>query len=262
VGPHPAGREAALTTTSQVSPEDGPDDVFAHFRPPFDLISAMLFGLAFCPTAPLRRTFPAVPFLSVWGRTPLVVWFARITEVWYRDAEGRPRPATETGQVPYNELNVMALQWQRTVFVPGIYATSQLSVRIGHGYGMPKRLIAMEVRRSEGQVVATAIDGAHRSVAHAHLMGSGTILARALSVWWPRWTWPARFPSGSDVRALIQEMPRAQIARLHHGRLAVEAAWLPVPVALLPLGLHLPGLSMRLPPASPAWRAARSEAIP
>jgi hypothetical protein len=262
MGPYAAGRNATLIAASGASADAAIDDVFAHFRPPFDLTSNMLFGLTFCPTPPLRRTFPSVPFLSVWGRTPMVVWFARITEVWYRDAAGRPRRATETGQVPYNELNVLALLRHRAVFVPGIYATSRLSVRIGHGYGMPKRLIEMEVGRSEGQVIATANDGTRRSVARAHLKVSWGVLARALSFWWPRWTWPVRFPSGSDVRALIQELPQARIAHLHHSRLEVEEPWLPEPVPLLPLGFYLPGLRMRLPPASPVWRAARVGATP
>ena len=256
--PHPASRVAALTTTSRVGPDDAADDVFAHFRPPFDLTSDMLLGLALCPTPPLRRAFPSVPFLSVRGRTPLVIWFARITDAHYYDEDGKPRSATETGQVPYNELNVLALLRQRAVFVPGIYATSRLSVRIGLGYGMPKRMIEMDVQRSRRRITAAAIDGVRRSAADARLEGSGKILAWVLSNRWPMQTWSVRFPSGSEVRPLILEVPRAQVARLRNGRLAVEARWLPGPVSLLPVGLYLPGLRMRLPPpASPGRLAAR-----
>jgi hypothetical protein len=246
--PIPTGREAALSTAARVSADNASDDVFAHYSPPFDLTSDMLFGLALCPTPPLRRTFPGVHFLSVWGRTPLVIWFARITEACYHDAAGQRRSAIGTGQVPYNELNVLALLRQRAVFVPGIYATSALSIRIGLGYGMPKRSITMDVRQDGRWVIALVTDGAHRSLARARLTGSGKTLTRIMSQWWPLRTWPVRFPSGAEVRGVIQAAPRVQIARLHHGRLSVGAPWLPIPVSLLPVGVYLPGLRMLLPP--------------
>jgi hypothetical protein len=124
-------------------PEQGTESaIFDRYRPPFDLTSDMLLALAFCPTSPLRQAFPETPFLSLLGWTPLVVWFSRITEGWYRDPAGRPRLADEG--IPYNELNVLALLRAPAVFVPGIYASSELSVRIGHGYGMPKQLVPVD----------------------------------------------------------------------------------------------------------------------
>jgi hypothetical protein len=39
-----------------------------------------------------------------------------------------------------------------------------------------------------------------------------------------------------------------QLARVCGGRLALDAAWLPRPVRLLPLGVYVPGLRMQLPP--------------
>ena len=70
----------------------------------------------------------------------------------------------------------------------------------------------------------------------------------ALDRLWPRQVWPARFPSGSQVRACIQHTPCAQLALITAGRLALAAPWLPRPVALLPLGLYLPDQRMQLPP--------------
>src|SRR3712207_9415759 len=64
-------------------------------------------------TAPLRRAFPDVPFLSALGRTPLVIWFSRITEACYRDATGQRRCDRATEGVPDNELNVLALLRER-----------------------------------------------------------------------------------------------------------------------------------------------------
>ena len=60
----------------------GPDAALAaeRYRPPFVLTSDMLFLIALARTRDLQHSFPGVPFLSVLGRTPLVVWFSRITE--------------------------------------------------------------------------------------------------------------------------------------------------------------------------------------
>lgn len=248
MGPHPRGGETTVSASPVEGDPEAPQGVFAQYRPPFDLTSDMLVGLALCPTVPLRRNFPGVPFLSVRGRTPVLIWFARITDAVYRDPMGRRRSALGTGGVPYNELNVLTLLWRRALFVPGIYATSELSIRIGLGYGMPKRSISMEVQRDRQRLAALAIDGARQSVARARFVGSGEILARIVSPWLPLCTWPVRFPSGSQVRGQIREAPRVQIARVHWGQLSVEASWLPKPLSLLPVGLYLPGQRMRLPP--------------
>jgi hypothetical protein len=48
------------------------------------------------------------------------------------------------------------------------------------------------------------------------------------------------------VRATIQATPRARLA-LVRGRLALNAPWLPAVAPLLPIGLYLPDLRMRLP---------------
>src|SRR3712207_5364795 len=64
--------------SSQASP-----DLLAEYSPPFDLTADMLFVMAAVPTRPMRQTFPRVPFLSMLGNTPLVIWFSRITEACY-----------------------------------------------------------------------------------------------------------------------------------------------------------------------------------
>ncbi|TMD62228.1 MAG: hypothetical protein E6I91_16675 [Chloroflexi bacterium] len=63
----------------------------------------------------------------------------------------------------------------------------------------------------------------------------------------PSFTWPVRFPSGSTIRALILTTPRAQLAYVQAGQLALEAEWLPQAVTLLPVGIYLLGLRMQLP---------------
>ena len=227
---------------------DASAEVFAQYAPPFDLSSDMLLAMALCDAAPLRAAFPGVPFLSILGTTPLVTWFGRVTEAWYRDAAGKPRRVSESEGVPYNELNIMALLRGRSIFVPGIYATSDLSVRIGRGYGMPKAPITMDVQTDGARFTSSGTDGTGRTLVGARLLGSGKPLATLLSPCWPRQAWPVRFPSGSQVRGLIQAAPRVHLARVQTGQICLRAAWLPRPARLLPLALYIRGLRMRLPP--------------
>jgi hypothetical protein len=50
--------------------EAGRPDALADYQPPFEVTADLLVVPALCPTAPLRRAFPSVPFLSLLGRTP------------------------------------------------------------------------------------------------------------------------------------------------------------------------------------------------
>ena len=222
--------------------------MFDRYSPPFSLTSDMLFALGLARTAPLRRAFPDLPFLSAHGRTPLVIWFSRITEACYRDATGQRRCDRDTDGVPYNELNVLALLREQALFVPGIYATSELSVSIGHGYGMPKRPTLMHLEATDKRLRSTAIDVSRRSFVRARLLGSGKGVAELLSRLWPRRVWPIRFPSGSEVRGTIQAAPRIPFAHVQRGQLSVDAGWLPEPVSLLPVGVLMVALRMELPP--------------
>jgi hypothetical protein len=208
----------------------------------------MLLTLAFCPTSPLREAFPRVPFLSLLGRTPMMIWFSRITAGWYRDRIGHRRPVEEG--IPYNELNALALLRAPAVFVPGIYATSELSVRIGHGYGMPKQLVPMEFGASRARLTASADVQGHRSEVAAVLLGSGRGPAGLLQPLWPLRTWPVCFPSGSRVRAVVQGVRGVRLARIERGHICVGAPWLREALRLQPVGLYLADLELRLPPPS------------
>src|SRR5438270_3017762 len=106
-------------------------DIFSQYAPPFDLTSDMLFALALCPTMPLRRTFPEVPFVSLLGKTPLLLWFSRVTKMCYHNTEGAQHCLDGAAEM-YDEVNVVAFLRQRMLFVPGIYATSDLTIRVGH----------------------------------------------------------------------------------------------------------------------------------
>jgi hypothetical protein len=219
-----------------------------RYRPPYDLTADMLVVPALCPTAPLRQTFPRVPFLAVRCRTPLVLWFSRIIEVCYCDAAGERRCEGGAETALYNELNIIALVRQCALFVPGIYATGERTIRIGHRYGMPKQLTSMHVQVRGTRFEASMTDGACESFARAQLLGSGRGVARIVSRSWPRQLWPARFPAGTQVRTVIQATPRVHVAHVRQGQLCLDTPWLPEAVSLLPVGLYLPRLRMRLPP--------------
>jgi hypothetical protein len=229
------------------APPGAPDDIFARYAPPFDVTSDMLLVAALCPTAPLRAAFPSIPFLSVLGKTPLVIWFSRITAGCSYDAAGAWRCEGGPGSALYHELTSLALLWRPALFLAGIYATSKRSIRIGRRYGMPKQPLVMGVRVEGSCFEAAAADGALRSAVRARLLGCGAGFGRALSVLWPLRLWPVRFPSGSQLRAVILATPRAHLAYVEEGTLSVEARWLAAPLRLLPFALYLPGLRMRLP---------------
>ena len=222
-------------------------DPLAEFSPPYELTSDMLFVMALAPTAPLRRAFPEVGFLSLLGKTPLLLWFSRITEICYGNAAGERHREGDAQTAIYHELNVLAVLRQRAVFVPGIYATSERSIQIARRYGMPKeaRTISFEVRGA--CIASVAADGARRSFVHATLFAFGEQLGRIPSVLWPLRTWPVRFPSGSQVQAVIQASPAVHLARVR-GRLSLEEPWLPKAVPFVPVGVYIRGLRMELPP--------------
>jgi hypothetical protein len=210
----------------------------------------MLFAVALCPTDPLRRSFPGVPFVSLLGRTPLLVWFSRVKSVCYTDATGERRCTGGPEAQLYNELNVLALL-PRAFFAPGIYATSELTIQIGRREGMPKQPAPMSLQAGGKRIRSRMIHGGRRSFVRARLLGSGKALGRLLSPALPLRVWPARFPSGRYVRAIIRATPRVRIAYLQAGRLSLETNWLPYRVRLLPLGLYFQDLRMQLPGTKP-----------
>ncbi|MBA3532031.1 MAG: hypothetical protein H0T73_08950 [Ardenticatenales bacterium] len=223
-----------------------PAPILKEYTPPYDMLSDMLFVLALCPTGPLQRTFPAQPFLSLAGRTPLLMWYSRVREIKYWHEEER-RQLGDENSILYNELNVLALLRQRALFVPAIYATSDLTIQIGHAYGMPKQKTAMSLEVGRKRLTSIVCDGKRESTLTARLLGPTRPLGRLLSRFWPRWVGPICFPDGRETRALIQATPCAQPAWVR-GRLCVKAPWLPTPISLLPIGLYLADQCMTLPP--------------
>lgn len=228
-------------------PADVATNVFERYGPPFDLTSDMLLAMALCPAAPLRDTFPAVPFLSVAGRTPLVMWFSRIRKVLYY-REGDQYQLGSNNEVLYCELNIAALVWQRAFFVPQIYVNSELTRAIRHHYGMPKVPGAIELEVDRSHFSAWVTSNASRSVIRARLLGQADYLSTLTSRFWPRYLWPTRFPDGRWLRPLVQATPYIQFAWLERGQLDLNTSWLPELVTLLSPALYLADQRMQLPP--------------
>ena len=159
------------------------------------------------------------------------------------------------------ELNVAALLRRRAIFVPGIYATSALTIALGHAYGMPKQPTRMSRQRAGRWVRSRVGDGSRQSYIQARLLGSGRLLGWLAGRFWPWRAWPAWFPSGTRVRVLVQTTPRVQAGRVRAGRLSLPAPWLPEPVALLPSAAYLPGQRMQLPPLADLRPAAISQPV-
>ena len=199
-----------------------------RYHPPFDLIADLLFVAALARAGDLRGAYPGVPFVSILGRTPLIVWFSRVTRACYHDALGEVQ--CESG---YTEVTVMAPLRRRRVFVPVIYASDERSVQIGQfWYHMPKLLAAVDVRIEGGRVRGRLGDE------------SGDVSARLLGavcrgVRRPRWTWPIHFPGGAWTRALIVATGEMRLARVESGSLPQGR--------LLAYGLYVGAVRMQLP---------------
>jgi len=221
------------------------DDVLARYVPPFDLESDMLFALAAAHARHLRSAFRGVRFGAVGGREPLLLRFSRVRRIWHGPSGARSCLDERDGH-GYDELALAVPLPARTLFVPGIYATSPLTLAIGHRYGMPKRSAAMRFAVDAERVSSWAAQWGARSEVDASLLASGRVLGSLLRRTLPQWSWPARYPSGAAVRARVQPLPRAQPAGVR-GTLALPEPWLPDPVRLAPPGLFVPGLEMRLP---------------
>jgi hypothetical protein len=231
--------------------EAGRPDALADYQPPFEVTADLLVVPALCPTAPLRRAFPSVPFLSLLGRTPLLAWFGRVTEGCAYDADGRWRCEGGRGAVLYHELTVVAALARRALFLPATYATSARSVRLArHYYGMPKDPAVMTLRVA-GRRFAAAAWSARGGVAlgtvWARPLGSGLGVARLASFLWPLRVWPVRFPAGTAVRGAVLAAPSLRPALVPAGRLTIGAPRRPLDARLLPLGLYAADLRLRLP---------------
>jgi hypothetical protein len=213
--------------------------------PPYDLEADMLFAITAVRAADLAQHFPSTRFVRVAGSIPLLVWFGRVRSAVHGPPGERRRLDATTG-FGYDELTVVAAARGRRLFVPVIYTTDELSLRLGHRYGMPKRSVPVAFRADEHGVTSTLASCGGRSEARARLLASGRVLAKAFDVPAPWWTWRVGFPSGTSIRARVLRVPRAQLAHVS-GALALDEPWLREPLRLRPLGVFVPGLVMRLP---------------
>ena len=225
--------------------------ILDEYVPPYDLTAEMLFASAFCPTVWLTRSFPETPFLSLFGKTPLVFWFSRINQIVYNLPDGGTDVLGSPEATLYNELNVMAPLKRTAVFVPGIYATTELTLRIGRAYGMPKQMTEMSYERHGKEIFSENLHGGRRSFIKATTLGSGRVPAALARLILPLCVWEARFPEGAPVRALIEAVPRLKPARIRQGQVWVDEPWMPQPLKLLPFGFHATALRMQLPPPKP-----------
>lgn len=228
--------------------EDYQQGVVERYPPPYRLLSDMLFAVALCPAAPLQATFPTVPFRVVGGRAVLATWFSSVRRIRYGEADGTTGQLGGQDEILYHELNVVALLKTRALFSPAIYATSALTIAIGHHYGMPKQPTTLQIERPDRRFIVRMEEGGQQSTLAARRIGPGRPLGRGINALLPRWSWPTYFPDGRSVKAHLLDMPVAQLAWIGRSRLALPATWLPKPLSFLPIGLYAPGLEMKLPP--------------
>lgn len=228
------------------------DDPFESYPPPFDLTSDMLLLGATCAAAPLEAAFPGLPFVSLGGRALLGIWFARILEIRSgQGARSRSGPEGSPQGVPYEELNVAALLRNRRLFVPGIYASSDLSLRLGHRYGMPKKWTNMSYRSSRREVRSHATVGKAASFVSARSLPGGRLVGTGLARTLPWWSWRVDFPGGSWIESLIESGGGARLLWVKEGELSLDEPWLPRGATLRGPALHIPRQRMMLPAPAP-----------
>ena len=220
----------------------------AEIHPPFDLTADMLFVAGLAPTQPLRRSFPGVPFLSLFGRTPLALWFSRVTEGCYRDERGDSHCLGGPEDTLYNEVTILAVLRKRALFCPVIYASNDLSIPIAKMYGMPKEVAPIALWFSGRDIKSQLSRGQLQSAVDASQATRGTLASALLSRLWPVWSWPVHFPARTHIEALVQATPKARLAAIRQGTLKLHASWLPSAVSFMRFGLFVPQLRMQLPP--------------
>jgi hypothetical protein len=217
--------------------------------PPYDLRSDMLLAVALVPSGPLRAGFPSVPFLSLGGRTPVAVWFAKITVGCHRTPGGERVCISDRLSIPYSELTVLAALSEPAAFVPGIYTTSHLVLRIGDLYGMAKRPAHATFPRGgrHFRSVVQPFTNGKSSFVQAEIVGSGRPLAWLASRVMPFISPSVYLPMGASVRAVLTRVRLAHLALVRDGSLDVGEPWLSRPVPFLPLGVYLRDFWMHMP---------------
>jgi hypothetical protein len=227
-------------------------DPFDTYPPPHDVAADMVVVAGTCAAGPVRTTFPGLPLRVAAGRAIVAAWFARIDRIRSGPVPGVVADErSEPGELPYGELTVALLLTKGRVFVPGIYATSDLSVAVGHRYGMPKSKAPIVYAESGSNVQAHVPIGDRESHVEGRALTVGAALPRLVARALPWQAWPASFPSGASVHAAVVRVERARPMWLSRRRLDVDESWLPEGAWLLPLALHVVGLGMVLPGPAP-----------
>jgi hypothetical protein len=117
-----------------------------------------------------------------------------------------------------------------------------------HYYAMPKEAVSMRLLARPGAFEARGLDAACPSRVRARVFGTGRFLARLVAPLWPLRVWPVLFPARTRVCGVIEAAPRAHLALVRAGHLAAAAPWLPGAARLLPLGVYVSQLRLRLLP--------------
>jgi hypothetical protein len=220
-----------------------------ELSPPFDLTADMLFVGSLMPTAALKSAFPRQEFFSLFGRTPLVLWFSTVREGCYWDERGQRQCLGGPSDELYDEVNILAVLRKRRLFCPAIYATSELSVGIARLYGMPKELLmSIDFEEQNRQLSGDLRLAGRTTFVRAKIAGLGGIVGRLVSRFWPVWSWPVDFPSGSSVRALIKDTPQVRSVSIRQGKLDLPLEWLQKPVSFFRPAVYIRQLRMQLPP--------------
>ena len=246
---HPPLATSSAEATGRWQPLERLADFFTVYKPPFSMNFDALFCVAWCPVSHLKANFPGLPFFSLFGRAPLVLWFARFKEFNYTDESGTPQTMRErAGALPYQELGIGTLLWRRGFFVPTLYASSDFGVQLGLSYGMPKQPpIPIEVQRTSHIFRANLQPSVQQSFIWARILGASGLMTRIVRALLPLKTWPIAFPSERGLSPGLSAIDSAQLAHIQAGRLTLDVPWLPRTSSFFPFGLSLTNTRLELP---------------
>jgi hypothetical protein len=246
---HVPGATNPTSETAPWQPVERRADFFSIYKPPFAMTFDALVCIVWCPVSHVKATFPTLPFVSVLGHTPLVLWFASFKEFTYTDTRGTAQTMGQrAGALPYQELGIAALLWRRGFFVPTLYASNEFGVQLGLSYGMPKQPpLPIEIQVAAGTFRAHVLAGIKQSFLWVRLLRASRLLTKVVRAILPLKTWPIAFPSGSRMEPGLTTTDRAHLAHIQAGRLALDASWLPPTTAFFPLGLSLRNAQLELP---------------
>lgn len=232
----------------------------ADMYPPFDLKSDMLLVMGIGETFRLRARFPGVPFLSTFNRTPMLIWFSRITQACYLDSAGRNQCDTDETVGLYNDITLIAPLRNGSVFVPAVFTTSLQNVQVAHTYyAMPKALAEIQVDTRRNEFVSRLQTGADEGAVHARRVGKGRFLATLAARFLPWRTMRVWFSTRSFVRALLQALPRLYLAPIRTAQLYFPAAGFSQPLWIFPIAIYAPETAMQLPLPQTAYARVAQE---